>query len=271
MRSTNVLDRPPYADAPPVQDLLVLWQHPTSRQIIPIGRFMHHDDLYTFSYTQAAADITDFRPLPGLGDLNRMYASTRIPAAFHQRVMGTDRPDFAAYIATIGLDPSNVTPWEQIVESGGARAGDTLQFMQIPAVCRGRARARFLANGVRYISDQPRSVCGRTVQVTLNEQETALQAIEVGDVLLIEAEDDNPVDTDAALIMADGIPVGWVPRALSASVRQLLKAGPVSATVERIGAPGTPSHLRLVLALDVSAPAGFEFDPDQRWEPLATQ
>lgn len=271
MRSTNVLDRSQSAEAPSARDLLVLWQHPASREIIPIGRFMRDEDLYTFSYTRAAAGIVNFRPLPGLGDLRRRYASTRIPAVFDERVMGADRPDFAAYMASIGLDPTDVTPWEQIVESGGERAGDTLQFMRIPTVSRGRARARFLANGVRYVPDQKRSVDGRVIQVTSNEQEAALRALTVGDVVLIEAEDSNPVDADAALIMTAGVPVGWVPRALSASIRQLLKSAPVSATVERIGAPGAPSHLRLVLDLDVPAPAGFEFDPGGLWEPLAAQ
>lgn len=271
MRSTRVLDRPSSAETPPARDLLVLWQHPTTREIVPIGRFMRDGDVYTFSYTRAAADIADFRPLPGLGDLNRIYESTRFPAVFDQRVMETDRPDFSEYMTSIGLDATDVTPWEQIVESGGARAGDTLQFMQVPTVSHGRARARFFANGVRHVAHQERTIGGRIVQVTADEQETALRALSVGDAVSIEAEDGNPADACATLITTDGVPVGWVPRALSTSVRQLLDSGPVSATVGRIGAPGTPPHLRLVLELDVPTPAGFQFDADGLWEPLATQ
>src|SRR5680860_269884 len=99
MRSTSVLDRSSSAEAPQARDLLVLWQHPTTREIVPIGRFMREGDVYTFSYTRAVVDIADFRPLPGLGDLNRRYESTRFPAIFDQRVMETDRPDFAEYMA----------------------------------------------------------------------------------------------------------------------------------------------------------------------------
>ena len=271
MRSTSVLDRSSSAEAPPARDLLVLWQHPTTREIVPIGRFMRDGDVYTFIYTRAVADIADFRPLPGLDDLNRRYESTRFPAVFDQRVMETDRPDFAEYMASIGLDPADATPWEQIVESGGSRAGDTLQFMQVPTASGGRARARFFANGVRHVAAQKRSVGGRMVQVTGDEQETALRALSVGDAVWLEAEDGNPADVCAVLVTTDGVPVGWVPRALSASVRRLLESGPVSATVGRIGAPGTPPHLRLVLDLDVPAPANFQFDTHRLWEPLATQ
>lgn len=271
MRSTRVLDRPSSAEVPQARDLLVLWQHPTSREIVPIGRFMRDGDIYTFSYTRAAADIVDFRPLPGLDELHRRYESTRFPAVFDQRVMETDRPDFAEYTASIGLHPADATPWEQIVESGGRRAGDTLQFMQVPTVTEARARARFFANGLRHIANQERWVRGRIVQATADQQEAALRALSVGDSVLIEAEDANPVDACAALIASDDVPVGWVPRALSASVRQLLASGPLSASVGRISPPGTPPHFRLVLDLDVPVPTGFQFDADGLWEPLATQ
>ena len=66
---------------------------------------------------------------------------------------------------------------------------------------------------------------------------------------------------------------GWRARgvgatSLSAGVRRLLESGPVSAVVVRIGDPGSPSHLRLVVDLDVAAPSDFQFDIEGRWEPL---
>jgi hypothetical protein len=272
MRSASVLDRrSSTVNAPDVQDLLVLWQHPETREIIPIGRFVHDGETYSFSYTRAAATIDGFRPLPGLDDLRRRYASNHIPAVFGQRVMVPDRPDYADYLATIGLDPAHATPWEQIVHSGGTRAGDTLQFMQVPNVADGRARARFLANGVRHIPDAERTVGGRTVRVSAERQEIALRKLAPGEAVFVEAEEGNPMDACATLITTDGIPVGWVPRVLSSSVRELLRAGPVVATVVRVAEPGAPPHLRLVLDLDVPAPEGFAFDRDGRWEPLTAQ
>lgn len=272
MRSASVLDRrASNLDVPEVRDLLVLWQHPETREIIPIGRFVHDGDTYSFSYTRAAATIDDFRPLPGLDDLRRRYVSDRIPPVFGQRVMEPDRPDYADYLRTLGLNPAHATPWEQIVHSGGTRAGDTLQFMQVPTVAAGRAHARFLANGVRHIPSADRIVGGRTVRVSPEQHEAALLSLAPGDTVLIEAEEGNPMDACAALITTEGIPVGWIPRALSSSIRELMASGQVSATVVRVGAPGTPPHLRLVLDLDVPAPHGFQFDRDGLWESLPAQ
>lgn len=271
MRSASVLDRHASTVVPEVRDLIVLWQHPETREIVPIGRFAHDGETYSFAYTRAAATIDGFRPLPGLDDLRQRFVSNRIPSVFGQRVMEPDRPDYEEYLQTIGLDPAHATPWEQIVNSGGTRAGDTLQFMQVPTVGNGRARARFLVNGVRHVPDTSRTVGGRRVTVSAEQHETALRGLAPGDTVWVEAEEGNPTDACAALITTEGVPVGWVPRALSASMRELIASGPPSATVVRVGEPGTPPHLRLVLDVDTAAPYGFQFDRDGLWEPLHAQ
>lgn len=269
MRSGTVLERHSTSGDAGVHDLLVLWQHPETREIIPIGRFGHHGDSYCFAYTRAAAGVPGFRPLPGLAELDRRYNRNSIPVVFGQRVMDRDRPDFAGYARSLGLDPTLATPWEQIVRSGGRRAGDTLQFMPVPVVVNRRAQARFLVNGVAHIPDEPRTLGGRTIHVTQSRQEEALQSLAQGSTVLIQAEDGNPRDPDACLVTVHGLPVGWVPRALSAGVRELLASGPIPATVLRVAEPGTPSHVRLALDLDVPSPPGFDFDRAGRWEPLA--
>lgn len=269
MRSASILERPQRSHHMPTDELLVLWQHPESHAILPIGRFSRHDNRYSFEYTAGAAEIHGFRPLPGLEDLHRRYESDQIPAVFHQRVMSSDRPDYADYLDSMGL--AAATPWEQIVESGGRRAGDTLQFMQLPTVADGRARARFLANGVSHIPEATRHLDGRDVLVSRNQQETALQSLRRGDRVQLEAEFHNPMDPSAVLLTVDGIPVGWVPRAMSASVRELMDVEPREAVVYRVNGPGAPFHLRLALDLDTSAPAGFVFDRDGRWETLEPQ
>ncbi len=272
MRSASVLDRrTPLPETPTVRDLLVLWQHPETREIVPIGRFTYDGSTYSFAYTRAAAGVVDFRPLPGLGDLRRQYASSRIPSVFGQRVMEADRPDYAEYLRTLGLEPSGATPWEQIVQSGGTRAGDTLQFMQVPHVRDGRARARFLANGVRHIPEEARTVAGRTVTVTPEQHEAALSGLRPGATVLVQPQEGNQHDPHAALVTTDGLPLGWVPRALSASVRELMEITPVRSTVVRVGDPETPPHLRLVLDLNVPAPSSFEFDREGRWDPVVRQ
>lgn len=271
MPSATALDPADQAQGmPAIRDLLVLWQHPETRQIIAIGRFGFDGTNYSFSYTRAATSIEGFRPLPGLA-IGRRYVSPDLPAAFEQRVMDPERPDYASYVQSLGLDPAMATPWEQIVESGGNRQGDTLQFMQVPTVVNGRARARFLANGVRHIAGSELTVDGRKIQVSAAQQEDVLRRLQPGSSLLLEAEDGNPEDSYATLITFGGTPVGWVPRVLSGSIRELMDARSVSVRVARVSEPDTPPHLRLVLDLDVEAPPGFKFDRDKQWEPALVQ
>lgn len=270
MRSTAVLDRGTSTPQHDVNDLLVLWQHPVTREIVPIGRFIREGGAFAFSYTRAAAAVDGFRPLPGMTDLHRRYESHQIPAVFSQRVMSPERPDYAQYMDTLGLTSALATPWEQIVESGGDRAGDTLQFMPIPRVTCGRAQARFLANGVSHIPEDERVLPGRSIRVTRQAQEEALRGLRVGDEVLLEPELRNPEDPNAVLLIAGGVPVGWVPRVLSSGVRQLVRNEPCHATVHRIGSPNAPFHLRLVLDLNVPVPSGFAFDREGRWQALAS-
>lgn len=269
MRSASVLERPQPSPDLQTDDLLVMWQHPESRELVPIGRFSRRGSRYSFAYTVAAAEIAGFRPLPGLEDLHRRYDSDRIPVVFDQRVMSSDRPDYAEYLGTIGL--ADATPWEQIVQTGGRRAGDTLQFMQLPTVDAGRARSSFLANGVSHIPEAARHLADRDVRVSREMQEAALQSLRRGDRVQLEAELDNPQDPFAVLLTVGGVPVGWVPRSVSSSVRELLDAAPREAVVHHINGPDAPFHLRLALHLDTPAPTGFVFDRDGRWEPLEAQ
>jgi hypothetical protein len=256
-------------DDPAVSDLLVLWQHPDSRSIIPIGRLTHDAGRYAFSYTRAAESIEGFRPLPGLRDLYASYESNRLPPVFEQRVMQPERPDYSSYLESIGLEPSQATPWEQIVHSRGMRAGDTLQFMQTPTVQRGRAKARFFANGVRHIPGVDRFIEGRVVHITHSEHEEALCRLRQGMQVLVEAEDNNSKDPNAALITAAGVPLGYVPWCLSMSIRDLSESGRLRLTVARVAPPWVTTHIRLVLDLDVPAPADFRFDREGQWEPLS--
>lgn len=252
-----------------VNDLLVLWQHPESRQIHPIGRFMYDGEVFTFSYTRHAHSIPDFRPLPGLALDGVPYRDTRMPTLFQQRTMSPSRPDFNAVMQHLGIAPRDATPWEQIVHSGGHRAGDTLQFMEVPTVADGHVHARFLTNGIRYIPNgTTRILNDASIQVSRDEQERAFSALESGDELGLLLESGNPKDADAVVVAYSGVPLGWVPRILSTGVRELLERGRhVRAIVHRIADPSAPPHVRLVIDLDAQAPNGFTFDATGEWEP----
>ena len=269
MPSLMQVDCAPAADRH-VTDLLVLWQHPNSREIIPIGRFTWDGGVYEFRYTRAALDISDFRPLPGLNVLTNRYRSNVLPAVFAQRVMRSDRPDYGGYMASLGLDPSLATPWEQIVESGGRREGDTLQFMETPCVREANAHARFFVNGVRHITNgQSCCVAGRTLSVTPDQHLHRFEQLRPGSLVRAEPEENNPEDPQAMVVMSADVPLGWVPRALAPSLQELYSiAGHLPLTVIRVGDPSGPPHLRIVVEMSATVEPGFRFDRAGRWDPI---
>lgn len=268
MHSVGVLERQAHVSPPDVRELLVLWQHPETREFVPIGRFGYDGSTYSFAYTRAAAALTDFRPLPTFRELHRRYEIDRMPTIFGQRVMSAGRADFGDYARSLGLEPGRTTPWEQIVRSGGVRAGDMLQFMEVPSIQWGRVSARFFVNGLRYVPGRERDVAGRRIRVSAEEQEAALARLEPGDLLSVEAENDNESDPCATLMTSEGVPLGWVPRLLAPSFREMLSSSDLTASVARIGGRLAPSHSRLVAEVDVEAPPGFRFDRDNLWQPL---
>lgn len=108
-------------------DLRVFWQHPDTQQTIEIGRLGYDGETYTFEYTSETRSIPGFRPLMGL-PFGRRYEDTLMPAVFETRVMSSKRPDYDAYMRSLGLDPANATEWDQIAAPAGTRVNDNLSF-----------------------------------------------------------------------------------------------------------------------------------------------
>ncbi len=271
MSSTSIVDQvPQHVPRSEVGELLVLWQHPESRRIHPIGRLGKDGGNFTFTYTQHVREIDDFRPLPGLPIVGEKYCGTRMPTIFRQRTMSPTRPDFTAVMNEIGLPPDEATPWEQIVRSGGRRVGDTLQLMELPNTHDGHVSVRFFTNGIRHIpGGTGLRVGNEIIKVDSDAHELALGSLGGGDALQLVLEQGNPEDPHAVIVASGGTPVGWVPRVLSAGIRQLLQAGTgARALVHRVSGPSAPPHVRLVVDFEANAPADFTFDPAGAWAPL---
>ncbi|MDO5286939.1 MAG: hypothetical protein Q4G45_09005 [Actinomycetia bacterium] len=246
-------------------DLLVVWQHPATKRFVVIGRLARDGEGFTFAYTRAAAQVERLRPLPGLPFGQRYHGAT-MPPVFLQRVMSSAKPDFVRYVSGLGLSPTDVTPWEQIVHSGGQRNGDTLQFIPLPYVEQGRAKARFLVNGIQHVPGAHRLCDGREIVITPERHSDVLDQLRAGDRLRIEAEL-NEQDDHACLLTKDEEPVGWVPRILSRGMRELSRESSTYASVVRAGGADVPPHLRVVVEVNTTAPPGFRFDPEGEWLP----
>lgn len=261
MSSTSLVDRSRGAPTT-TRRLLVSWQDPETRSIIPVGVLTQGtpdgSDDYEFTYLRRAQEQPDFRPFVGFPDLTTVYRSSRLFPFFENRVMSSSRPDFAAFLESIGLN-DGATPFEILAHSEGRRVTDTVEIFPEPVIGPdGALVCRFHVRGVRHLPGA----------------HDVIDTLRVGQRLVVEAEPDNPTDPDAVLVLDDGRRIGWVPAFLTSLVhvpRQLVDDGAVEVVVERIGDRAGPVHQRLLCRLTARWPSampmpfsGPDFEPAGR-------
>lgn len=238
--------------------LFVVWREPVSGARRTVGRLVRHcpppggvdggGNLFEFAYTRGADQAADFTAFLAFPDLDRVYVFAELPPFFSNRLMSPRRPDYAAYVARIGLEPAS-DPVDILTRSGGSRATDTIELHGMPEVVVGAGgdvvchRTWFLAHGFRHLSDL--------------EQAAAL-SLRAGDALEARANPENPADANAVLLLeVDGRRVGFLPRYLAADVSGLgAPDGALGVTVAQVNPHPAPLTLRLLCRLDLKLPAG---------------
>ncbi len=249
--------------------LVVTWQHPDERLIEPIGLLAYDGNRYRFDYIRHVLSVKDFRPLLGFRDLHKNYVADELFPLFAQRVMDPRRPDYRRYVHRLGL-PEDASPWEQIARSQGRRQGDTIQLLPEPINDHGVVICRFLVNGIRHVPGMPRILDGRQVQVGRSEVESALAALSPGDPLSVAREPQNPINSQALMVMTDfDTPVGWIPNLMLEDMHRLLSFAKVVLTVDHVNGPSAPWHLRLLALLTSHNAGDFRFFAGEKWELLA--
>ena len=238
--------------------LYATWRNPDGL-IRPVGVLTRQTgdagESYRFVYLKAAEGFDDFHGIPGLDDLHRVYESDRLFAVFRNRQMPRRRPDYPDYVQRLGLDV-DTDPFEVLIRSEGWRATDRLEVFGHPQrTPEGELSARFFARGIRHI-------------------EGAMQAVDdvrVGDVLELEDEPGNQVNSRAILLNTrTGTPVGYVPDCLVEMVHGLrsLDAG-IEVTAEHVNPATTPPHMRLLCRLLAPWPDGYEPLSGPEYQPIS--
>lgn len=222
----------------------VLWQDPASRELVPVGELLVHDDgntdtrTYEFGYTPEAAAHPRFQPFPSFPDLERTYRQAELFAFFQNRVMSPRRPDYPEYLSALGLDPAYPDPVELLARTGGERATDTIQVVPTPTIKDDREVLHFLVSGVRHVDPEG----------------AKLAQLEPGASLHLRREPDNARDPRALLLdIRTDEPIGYVPSYLLDYLHKQRELGAdVEVTVEQVNGPETPWHLRLLCRMDVT-------------------
>lgn len=243
-----------------IAELLVTWQQPSTRAMLPVARLSFDGETYRFSYLPTASATEGFRPLIGFKDLGKTYESDELFPLFHERILDPARDDFERVLTELDLDPRSATPWEQLVRSGGGSEGDTLQVTPLPHKDGSEWRCTALAAGLRYFKVKSvQTDWGATPVYSEGELEVVLASLVAGNTLEVRNEIGNTYNPDALLLFTDsGDVVGylpdWVARVTAAARRH---GGTMpSVTVERVNAADSGWHLRLLVSVRWDATIG---------------
>jgi len=239
-------------------ELLVLWQQPSTRAMLPVAILEFDGTTYRFRYIDGADGIEGFRALLGFPEFDRLYESQELFPLFQERVLDTSRSDFVSVIEGLALDPSLATPWEQLVHTGGTSEGDTIQVTPFPRATADGWECMFLAAGLRYFQHKSvRTDRGITKTYSSTQFEDLLASLSPGDSLDVELEVENDYNNQAQLLFHDGNVVAYLPDWLARLTAPWVSGGnSVAAKIVRINEPGAGWHLRLMASVSTGEPFG---------------
>ena len=222
--------------------LFLAWQDGRSRQWFPVGRLDAdtHQASFRFRYTggaERAQQEVGFALAPDFPELQKDYRSPVLFPLFRNRVMPSERPDFADYLEILDL-PARADPIEILAMDGGYHVIDAFEvFPKLEKSADGSFRCRFFLHGWRYVN--------RTAQ-------TRLDRVVVDDRLHVTLELSNPVARVAVQLQTlDYHVIGWAPRYLVKDLMMAMAESPGTcvAHVVRVNPLPAPSQQRLLIEL----------------------
>lgn len=230
---THDLVRAPIGDLDGTNSFLVTRQRRDgSRRYERLGVLTRLEQGWAFRYFQQTADDPTISRLPGLPDAGRAAVSEYLFPVFSERVLSPRRPDRARILHSLGL-PGTAGPFEILARNGGRRQGDTIELIPLPIVDSTEdAHLQFLVHGMRY----------RTP-----EEQVSVDALSIGDDLVISPDDANTQDPHAQFVMTVGdVVLGWVPAPLSPLVDRVRG---MRASVAHVNGREATPHLRLLVEI----------------------
>ncbi|WNG15649.1 HIRAN domain-containing protein [Cystobacter fuscus] len=250
--------------------IYLAWQDSLhSRRWFVVGRLRRlPDGLYEFIYTRGyeeARRSASMQPILGFMEPERRYLSDRLFPLFQNRLMSSNREEYAAYIERLGLRRDSESPPEPLqilARSGGRRATDS--FEVFPAPLRHQSEAgdqnyliKFFVHGVRYVPF---------------ESQVRVSKCQLDERLLLLSDWQNEFDSNSLMLRTefDNYLLGWVPRYYCADISSLRdRKLPVNVRVERVNPVSSPTQQRLLCQLTAPWPEDFRALSSPEYEPLA--
>jgi hypothetical protein len=233
-----------------MKSLFLAWQSP-NRAWFPVGRLdadvLHHQ--YSFRYTKGALRAekdVGFAPLASFPDFSKSYESEELFPLFRNRVLDPNRKNFAEYLESLDLSPSESDPIQILAVTGGTRETDNLEvFPKIETTSDGSFACRFFLHGLRHMSQ---------------DAQARSSSLHPGESLGVSVELTNPVTKCALqLTTSDYQFIGWTPRYLVVDLLKAISERPyITAKVVRVNEADVPLNRRILVELRGRLPANFE-------------
>ena len=244
-----------------MRTLFLAWQAPADRAWFPVGRLDADSEhsLYSFCYTRGVigAKKVGFHPIASFPMLGDSYQSSELFPMFKNRVLGSQRRDFAGYLASLGLETPD--PIEILAVSGGERQTDSFEvFPKIEKDADGSFRCRFFLHGLRHMSEAA---------------QTRAQYLVPGELLGVSLELNNPKYGLAIQLTShqDYEFIGWTPRYIVPDIlKSITRAHDISATIIKVNTEGVPLNRRVLVEMKGVLPADYEPMADDVFLPFAT-
>lgn len=244
--------------------LFVSWRSPRTRLIYPVGRltFDASTHRYEFVYLRSVSKAVEdgFALFPEFPRLESSYRSTRLFPLFANRVMPPSRPDYVAFLRSLGLRADSVNAMVLLARTGGRRETDQIELFPVPTLDpeSGCYTAHWLLRAIQYM---PRPIT-----------EERIARLVVGEKLFVMPDPQNPVDKHAiAVRTGDNVLLGYIPAYLTSDLRLLEnECRELHVSVEQVNPPPAEAHHRLLCRVVSCWPDGFQPFQTPEFESLAS-
>lgn len=182
-------------------ELWLIWQNAETRQRYHVGRLLHKDGLYTFTYETngyrrklAEAMDNGYRPHLAFPDTNKVYTSNKLFGPFARRLPDPRRPDYQTVLQNLGLS-NDCTEMDVLRATGGILATDSYEFVAPIFAENDYFNLDFFIAGWRYY-----------------DGENMIDELQLGDSVNFSLDPDNPKDDKAVLVLTEkGKKLGYIP------------------------------------------------------------
>jgi hypothetical protein len=249
----------------PPTTLYVNWKDHSSGRWFVVARLIQYQDergpLYEFAYVNGVreAEKRGFLPFVAFSRLDEVVRSRELLPFFGNRLMNHNRPDYAGYVAQLGLE-QDAEAFSLLARSGGRRAterSETEIFAPPHLRDDGVCETHFFLRGIGRIPNADRIA----------------SELEEGARLLCRIERDNPVNSKAVVLTNDRHSiVGYLPDYLCDDVAALLETGvEVQVKVARINSIHTALSNRVLCMLTAKVPRNFRPFSGAMFKPLSPE